>query len=220
MNEHVEQLPGQGLAPAGLTIRRVRPADSADLHAFYNSLTAESRRARFLGSAAGVGSGLSRSFCTPDHLHAEGFVARLEGRGDEEGPLVGHLCLEPAGPRRIELALAVADEQQGRGIGRALMRAAVEWAIEHGLEAIVATAFADNGRVLRLLSSAPYSVPIHPADGGVVDVVVPLVADLPPHLSVPVGARRPRRRAGGGALRPRCRAVWRRRPQPARDVAG
>lgn len=201
--------------PPEMVIRRVRPADQPALRGFYAALAPETRRARFLGYVAGVSDDASRSFCTPDHMHAEGFLCLLPTPGGDAG-VVGHLCLEPAGPGRLELAVAVADAYQGRGIGRRLMEAALGWAAEHGTSEIVASAFADNSRVLRLLSSAPHGAHILPADGGLVDVVIPLAAPVPTDLAVPAPAelRMHRRSATPGSVRPRCHVVWRRRPPP------
>ena len=206
---------------APVTIRRVRPSDAAALADFYAALSAESRRARFLGYTPGMSPSLSRSFCTPDHMHAEGFVASLATAAGGEQELVGHLCLEPAGGRSIELALAVADEYQGRGLGRALLEAAVNWGQKHDVQAILASAFADNVRVLRLLSSSPHGARILPARGGVVDVVIPLVAELPHDLFVmPHSAVRRRQGRLVSTVRPCCRAFWQRRPRPERDAVG
>jgi GNAT superfamily N-acetyltransferase len=175
-------------------IRRVRRSDQRDLERFYDGLSPASRRQRFLGYQAGLSGRLARTFCTPDHIHTEGFVAVLGGRGGRER-IVGHLCLAPAAERRLELALAVADEHQGYGIGRALLEQAIEWACRHRVEALVASAFADNARVVRLLSSAPYPALVKPDYGGVVDVTIPLVPDIAASglFVMPREARGPRR---------------------------
>lgn len=203
-----------------VSVRRVKPTDAPALRAFYEGLSPESRRARFLGWA-GVGDRQSLSFCTPDHVHAEGFVA-LRPDTDEKVEIVGHLCLEPAGHGELELAVAVADAWQGRGVGGALMRASLRWAQERGYESIVASCFADNVRVLRLLRAAPHQPMVQPADAGVVNVIMPLRGPLPAAWSTPTGALRAlrARRAGRFGVRPPCRVVWRRTPRPGRGAAG
>lgn len=206
-----------------VSIRRVRPSDQPALRDFYARLSADSRRARFLGGSHGLSAEQSLSFCTPDHMHAEGFVAVSE-RAVGRGTLVGHLCLEPAAGRSLELALAVADAEQGRGIGRALFEAALAWAAERGYAAITASCMVGNTRVLRLLSSAPYPAVTSYADAGVVNVVVPLAPEMPAEWRavVPGAVRSTRRRAGrsGAAVSRPCHAVWRRTPPPAPGAEG
>ena len=206
-----------------VSIRRVQPADTDDLVEFYLGLSLDSRHARFLGFS-GVDGGSARTFCTPDHMHDEGFVAVI-GDGDRRR-LVGHLCLEPAGPRRLELAIAVSDLAQGRGIGRRLMKAALEWATARRFEAILASALVGNSRVLRLLKSAPYPAHVAAAAAGTVDVVIPLVPELLPDSSTVLPAelrasarRRVRRdRHRTPSTRSCSRVVWRDRRQPARGA--
>jgi GNAT superfamily N-acetyltransferase len=199
-------------------IRRVRPSDRDELAAFYAALSPESRRARFLGTSAGLSASQSRSFCTPDHQHAEGFVA-LAPAATGAATVVGHLCLEPVGEGRLELAVAVVDTWQGHGIGRTLFEAALDWARQRRCTEIVASAYADNGRVLRLLSSAPHSPRISVADAGVVNVSIPLVGELPAAWQKVPGRRSPAP-ARGRAANSRCRVFWRRTRRPAPDAAG
>jgi GNAT superfamily N-acetyltransferase len=198
----------------GVVIRRVVPADAGALRDFYAALSADSRRARFLGCVSGLSNEQSRSFCTPDHMHAEGFVAVPAGQ-PLQGKILGHLCLEPAERDSLELAVAVADAAQGRGIGRALFTAALDWAASRGFQSVCASCLADNSRVLSLLSSAPGQPRITAADAGVVDVQVPLRPALPPAWSAaePTAHRRRRRASPVG----QCRIVWRPAYQPAAD---
>ena len=203
-----------------VAIRRVRPSDSAGLSAFYASLSPDSSHARFLGHTRGIGGGLARSFCTLDHMHDEGFVAVTSDEREER--IVGHLCLARVSPVQLELGVAVSDEFQGKRIGRRLFSAAIAWAREHRFASVVATCFADNSRVLALLTSAPEGAAVTPADGGVVDVVIPLESPLPrPQVMYPQvrGGRGMRRSAEGKTASRPLHVFWRRKPQPER-VAG
>ena len=161
-----------------IVVRHVDVADRVGLQAFYADLSGESRRRRFLGFTSGIRAEQSRAFCSPDHHHAEGFVAVLDNPGADDGRIVGHLCMEPEGAGGIELAVAVADDHQGRGIGRRLFEAAISWAQQEGFLQVSATAFVDNTAVLRLLSSAPHGARMKQEQGGIVSVVDP--ADSPP----------------------------------------
>jgi len=210
--------PETGARPSPLLdveIRRVRPSDREPLAEFYARLSPESRRARFLGGAI-IPAESARWFCTPDHIHEEGFVAlaaRPSTTTSTEQDIVGHLCLVPARGHALELGVAVADDRQGRGIGRRLFEAALEWARDGNYTGVTATAFTDNTHVLRLLSSARHPARIEPADGGVVEVVIPLVGTLPTTRSwPPYGASR--------SLSPRTRVVSRRTRPPGRAAGG
>lgn len=150
---------------------------------FYALLSDASRYARFLGYSHGLSDGTAGTFCLPDHEHSEGFVAL--SRRDSGQVVVGHLCLEPAGQGRLEVALAVSDAFQGQGIGRRLLRLAIDWAIVHSYEQIVASAFAHNSRLLRLLSSDRYPSRIDAADSGVVNVIVTLPISSRRHAAWP-----------------------------------
>jgi RimJ/RimL family protein N-acetyltransferase len=165
-----------------ITIRRVQPSDRDALAGFYSGLTPESRRARFLGYGTALAAGTARTFCTPDHMHEEGFVAVL----DEGDPLcvVGHICLTDARERAPELAIAVADPFQERGIGRALFEAALAWAHDHNVERLSASAFANNSRILRLLTSAPAGADVRTVGGGVVEITIPMKRPLPRDLAI------------------------------------
>lgn len=203
------------------SIRRVHPADVAALIEFYASLSPASRRARFLGcaSSTGLSGNQSLTFCAPDHVHAEGFVAISERPGDR-GAVLGHLCLEPAGDRRLELAVAVADAEHGHGIGRQLFESALEWAAERSYRTIVASCFADNARVLRLLTSTPHPARVSMADAGVVNVAMPLADALPREWSSTSRSAARRRPLDRNSVRVPCHAFWRRMPPPASRAGG
>jgi nucleotide-binding universal stress UspA family protein/ribosomal protein S18 acetylase RimI-like enzyme len=145
-----------------VTIRPIDPGDDAALQTFYESLSDDSRRKRFMGWSAGLRPGQARTFCTTDHQHRVGFVAVQRGPDGEE--IVGHLCLEPDGEGSAELAVAVADRVQRRGIGRRLVTAALEWGRRTGTRRFTATAACSNAGIFLLLRSL--NIPTHTSSGG------------------------------------------------------
>lgn len=163
-----------GPPPFGVVIRPVDEADSAGLRSFYDRLSAESRRSRFLGSGAQVSSRQCETFCQVDHRHREGFVAVVSEQGPGDGLIVGHVCLEPLEPGHEAIDVAVADHLQGRGIGRQLVQAAVKSARQRGVQELVATTLAGSGRMLRLLHLIPGESTIVATNGGVAEAVIPL----------------------------------------------
>lgn len=159
-------------AVSGIAIRRVRPSDSEDLRDFYVALSEADLRARFLGYTRGLSATAARAFCTLDHMHDAGFVALAMAKGPNR--IVGHVCLACIGPRQLELGIAVASDCNGMGIGRRLFDAALAWSQDRRFVSIVATCYADNSRVLGLLTSAPFGASVGSSDAGVVDVTIPL----------------------------------------------
>jgi nucleotide-binding universal stress UspA family protein/RimJ/RimL family protein N-acetyltransferase len=153
---------GIARADPGVTIRPIDPGDDGALQDFYESLSEDSRRKRFMGWNAGLRPGQARTFCTTDHEHREGFVAVLRRPGRDE--IVGHLCLEPDGEGSAELAVAVADRVQRQGIGRRLVTAALEWGWRTGTRRFTATAACSNAGIFRLLRSL--SIPVQTSSGG------------------------------------------------------
>ena len=92
--------------------------------------------------------------------------------------IVGHLCLEPDGVD-LEMAVAVADEWHGRGIGQALLLAAVDWARNHRIGLLQASALSTNSAVLGLIASIGRPVRESSPSGGVVVATIDVGAPVP-----------------------------------------
>jgi acetyltransferase len=154
-------------------IRPILPVDREPLRTFYAGLSTESRRTRFLGPMIGIGTNQSAYFCTPDHAHREGFVAVVElaGRPDR---IVGHICVEPEGAATAEVAVAVAEDLRGRGIGRKLVDAAVAWARLEGFRTLNATMLGGNPAIQRLLTGLALPNVAVPVGSGVIEVRIEL----------------------------------------------
>jgi len=152
-----------------VSIRPIERTDAPGLSEFYAGLSPESRRRRFLGSGRRSGAELARAFTQRD---GEGFVAILGERGPNDGAIVGHATLQPDGTGGAEVAFAVADELQGRGVGRRLMGAIVAEARSAGLRRLNATLFADNAAMRQLLRGAAGTVVSDEIDTGVEEIVL------------------------------------------------
>jgi GNAT superfamily N-acetyltransferase len=161
----------QRLSRVGFLIRPIQPADRHELSRFYAGLSADSRLARFHAVGAGIGDEAASLLCGPDHEHREGFVAEPTDALPGDPEIVGHLCLEP-GDAGLEMALAVADACQGRGLGRALLLAALDWAKDQDVALLKASMLSTNSAVLGLIASIGRPVQESTASAGVVLVTI------------------------------------------------
>ena len=162
---------------SGFRVRAIGPDDRDALAGFYAGLSPESRHARFHGAAAVVAPSVAAYFCGPDHDHREGLVAESVDIGRIE--IIGHVCIEPVAPGVAEMAIAVADSWQHRGVGRALLAAAIEWARANGFETLSASMLCGNAAILGLVRSIGCPIAYAPAADGTVDVLIRIGAALP-----------------------------------------
>jgi GNAT superfamily N-acetyltransferase len=152
-------------------IRPIERSDASGLSDFYASLSPESRRRRFLGSAPRLDGDVLRAFAD----EGEGFVGILGERGPRDGAVVAHASVQSVGGGEAEIAFAVADELQGRGIGRQLMPMALELARARGLRTATATLLAENVPMRRLVQRADLPIVADHLDAGVEEITLSLV---------------------------------------------
>lgn len=162
-------------APAGpahtVAIGPIDRLDADALLRFFAALSAESRHARFLGSAR-VDGEAAAAMAAADGTRRLGLVARAP----DSGEIVGHLCLEPSGPDEVEIGIVVADGWQGRGIGRRLLAEGLVWARRRGIRRLTGVALADNSRILRLACTLGAPCAIRSLGEGLVGATVTLEA--------------------------------------------
>jgi acetyltransferase len=161
-----------------ITIRPALPSDAEALERFYADLSEDSRHLRFFGGTRGISHRQSLSFCTPDHAHREGFVAVASSGGPEPDLIVGHVCLEPVNDTTAEVAIAVADAYQRRGIGRRLMTAGIDWARSVQITRLNATMLATNSPIQRLLANLGLAVSANVDDLGMASVGIDLTSPM------------------------------------------
>lgn len=137
-----------------VTIRPIESSDWDDLLDLYRGLTPQARYTRFLSMGGAISPEAAHRFAEADHATADGLVAVLREAGPADGALVGHICIVPDMDGGEEVAVAVADGLRGRGIGTALMAAAIRWAQRRGISRLSATMFPTNTAMRRLMLDA------------------------------------------------------------------
>ncbi len=136
-----------------LAVRPVRPEDEADLARFFTDLSMESRVFRFFIAISNADA-LAKKIVDVDYRTRYGLVA-VTGA---ERSIVGHAMYVETAPRKAELALAVADEYQGRGLGTIMLGQLAEAAAAAGIEVLEAVVKPENHRMLNVLRESGFPV--------------------------------------------------------------
>jgi ribosomal protein S18 acetylase RimI-like enzyme len=147
-----------------LVVRPIAPSDKTALAAFFAALSPESRKRRFFTSKAALSARELAYFTEIDHRSHVGLVAE-----DAAGRFVGlgQYAGWAGDARTADVAVAVADDHQRRGLGTKLVRDLVERARVNGLDRLTASTQPWNVASLRLLRRAGFRVA--GSGGGVIE---------------------------------------------------
>jgi len=154
-----------------LSVRPIRPEDEEELARFFASLSLESRVFRFFAAVLNAGASIKRMIDV-DYTTRYGLVA-VAGAQHE---IVGHAMYVLMGPRKAELALAVADPYQGKGLGTILLGQLAQAAAESGIDVLEAVVRPENHRMLDVLRQSGFPVQSRSEPGEI-------HAELPTRLS-------------------------------------
>jgi len=150
-----------------VSIRPIEHADAPGLSDFYARLSTESSRRRFLSYGRQVPMDLIATFAS-----GIGLVGILREPGPNDGAVIAHASLDADGVGSAEVAFAIADDLQGRGIGSSLMREAVDLARTRGLRRLTATLFVDNAPMRRILRNAGCEVVADDIEAGTEEITL------------------------------------------------
>lgn len=128
-------------------LRPIRPEDELLYPDFGRRIDAEDLRARFMGSIGAADHAFLARLTQLDYARAMAFAAIDPASGGLMG--VVRLHSDSSG-RRAEFALIVRTDLKGRGLGKALMQHAVEWARSENLREINGVVLAGNTLMLSL----------------------------------------------------------------------
>ncbi|HXZ49442.1 MAG TPA: GNAT family N-acetyltransferase [Usitatibacter sp.] len=130
-------------------IRPIRPEDAAMEQAFVEGLSRETSRLRFQSSLTSLTPSMLARFTQIDYDREMALVAVREEGGVEREIAVCRYITLPDG-RSCEYAIVIADEWQGRGLGRRMMAALIDVARARGLKTMIGWVLAGNAPMLRL----------------------------------------------------------------------
>jgi len=156
-----------------VSFRTLRPDDRDALHDAFRALSASSRYSRFLRPIGDLDDKTLDYLTKVDGRDHVALVATRESLDlkEERGVAIGRFIRLPDGKNVAEVAVTVADDVQGRGLGTAMLRALAENARRVGLEVFQAEMLAEHRAIPRLLR---IGAKIVARDPGVVLVEVPL----------------------------------------------
>lgn len=135
-----------------IRLRWIRPSDAPLLREGFERLSLESRLTRFFRVLPELPDAVVQYFTELDGFdHVAVVATSMPGDGPERGFGVGRFVRRAADPTSAELAITVADELQGQGLGRRLTWILAVAARERGVETFEMSVLSTNMRVHALL---------------------------------------------------------------------
>jgi RimJ/RimL family protein N-acetyltransferase len=152
------------------------PTDARALREGFRLLSPRSRRQRFLSAVGGLDDSMIRRLVhSVDGVHHIALVLVVLPPEGEEGPVgVARLIQDPADPATADIAVTVADDWQGRGVGTALVAALMQR--RPAAVTCLRTAVQAGNRASLALLAAAGRMSLGPPHQGVLDVTVDLTA--------------------------------------------
>jgi len=135
-----------------ILIRPIRADDAEDLKEAFQRLSMESIYLRFLSVKKELTDEEARTLSTVDYSARMAFVAIC--KENDRDIVVGvsrYALLDASNPEMAESAVVVADEYQGRGIGKILLRRLVSYARTKGIDYLRGNMQIGNNRMLELV---------------------------------------------------------------------
>lgn len=130
-----------------VTVRAVSPADEPLLEEFFDRVSDDDRRFRFLSAHKHVGHNQLAPMVDVDHFRTESFIAFDE----LTGTVVGHALLACDNPLDTgEIAVSVCSAWRGQGVGWALLDVLAKAAQDRGLRRVISLEDRENHAAIEL----------------------------------------------------------------------
>ncbi|MEX0865623.1 MAG: GNAT family N-acetyltransferase [Acidimicrobiia bacterium] len=150
-------------------VRPIRSGDAEGARAFFERLGPESRYFRFFSVKQTLTHEEISHFTNVDYYQRMALVALHEG----EIVAVGTYDREGPGASTAEVAFAVVDEHQGRGLGTRLLELLTNHARDHGVDGFRAYVLGENRQMMRVFRNSGYEL-TRTMDRGVYTVDFPV----------------------------------------------
>ena len=157
LDAHNYRVEAKLLDGASILIRAIRPDDKELLHEHFSALSSESSYLRFMGFRRDLSSHDLAELTELDFSDRVGLAATLTEGGRERFIGVGRYIRLPS-QDRAEVAFAVLDDYQGRGIGSLLLDHLVIIARTNGIQEFDASVMAMNRKMLEVFEHSHYRV--------------------------------------------------------------
>lgn len=149
-----------------LSLRSVTHDDGPLLRDFFDKVTPEDLRFRFLTAMLRVSDEQIAAMIDVDHKQTEDFLAFVD-----DGALVGSamIAIEPAG-ERAEVAIAVRADYKHQGVGWTLLNRAADYAKTRGCRTLEAVESRLNQKAIEVERDSGFTVKAYPEDATLVIV--------------------------------------------------
>lgn len=143
-----------------ITVRAIRPEDTAELRRAFARLSPASRQNRFLLAPVELSNETLHYLCDVDFDQHVALVATSVSHDlkTETGLGVARFVRLAEDPDVAEAAVTVVDAEQRRGIGRVLLTTLTEAARERGVRAFCASVLGTNDTMRRILAAVGASM--------------------------------------------------------------
>ena len=148
-----------------VTIRPIMPEDADMEQEFIRRLSPESKYFRFMNTIRELSQGQLIRMTQIDYDREMAFVATVVQDNKEFELGVARYATNPDG-ESCEFAIVVADDWQGKGLARQLMKVLVDTARSRGLKFMTGDFLSDNRHMLKFVTNVGFVLGPHPEDPG------------------------------------------------------
>jgi len=138
----------------------LRPIKHSDVELWvelYNSLSSMTKYYRFFTSHREPNQKMINQYVKIDYINNFAIVAIIKGNGKEKMIGVARYILDPP-PDSAELAVVVADEWQGRGLGTQLLLSILNIMIRRKVKKLHGDIFLENRKMLKLMHDSGFKL--------------------------------------------------------------